>query len=216
MTPGFGVLTMNPMTGILSFVEARSTGTMRPVNVTISPNGLTGVLVGCNPDGDPEPGNPVIAMGSVLRIMGPGSVLSGAEVFAPDPTTIASQSAVFSRDGTKLYWLAAKAWTGDPANDPGNRQHVVYVYDVPTPGTLVYSGVEIPIQDWGGSSCLFGVDAMSIDPKNEFLYVSNPTVSGGNIKIAVIDLRTNQQVMALVGAPLPADPTWIPTGIAFK
>ncbi len=215
-TPAIGVIGMNPATGTLSYINTITTGTMRPVNIAISPDGRTGVAVGCNPDGDPEPGDPVIAMGTALRIMGPGAVILGGEIQAPDVTTIASQSAVFSRDGRKLYWLAAKAWTGDPLDDPGVRQHVVYVYDVVSPGILGYTGIEIPLQDWGGSSCLFGVDAMSIDPKNEFLYVSNPTVSGGRKGIAVVDLRTNRQVLTLVGAPLPAGEDKIPTGIAFK
>jgi DNA-binding beta-propeller fold protein YncE len=210
-TPAVGVLTMNPMTGFLNFVESRNTGTMRPVNVAISPNGLTGVLVGCSVDGNPDPGDPVVAMGAALRITGPGAMIYGAEIPAPDPTISASQSAVFSRDGSKLYWLASKE-EADPAT--GDYEHVVYVFNVPTPGTLVYSGIEIPLLERGGGSCLFGVDAMSIDPKNEFLYVSNPTISGGKNRIAVIDLATNRHVASLVGAPLPTD--WIPTGIAFK
>ncbi len=77
-----------------------------------------------------------------------------------------------------------------------------------------YAGIEIPIADQGGGSSLFGVDVMSIDPKNEFLYVSNKTLSGSANKVAVINLRTNRQVLSLV--PGPVGGTSVPTGIAFK
>jgi hypothetical protein len=87
-----------------------------------------------------------------------------------------------------------------------------------------------------GTSQLFGVDTMAITTDGNFLYVTNPTLSGAKPVIDVVDLRTFTHVKSIgtpqhypdpvrnwPNPPDPADPTnpsdWIeyvlPVGIAF-
>jgi len=49
---------------------------------------------------------------------------------------------------------------------------------------------------------------MAIDPSGNYLYVTNPTLSGGVVEVTVIDLTTNTEVNQIHA-------NGIPTGIAF-
>ena len=62
-----------------------------------------------------------------------------------------------------------------------------------------------------GTSQLFGVDTMAITPDGNFLYVTNPTMSGASPIIDVIDLRTMTHVKQ-IGTPTNyPDPSGIPS-----
>ena len=76
----------------------------------------------------------------------------------------------------------------------------------PVVGAYIHSfGGQLP----RGTSQLFGVDTIAIDPSGSYLYVANPTVSGGLPGLSIIDLT--------VGAPIDSVPgRGIPTGIAFS
>ncbi|MCX6583672.1 MAG: hypothetical protein NT166_26150 [Candidatus Aminicenantes bacterium] len=108
------------------------------------------------------------------------------------------QSCVFSPDGTKAYYLSNSAV----------YRAMIEVLEVTGPGQVTASGISIPARPKKGTSQLFGVDTIAIDPAGNYLYVANPTLSGGSERISIIDLTINAQVNYIQG-------NGIPTGIAF-
>jgi DNA-binding beta-propeller fold protein YncE len=151
----------------------------KPLNVAITPDGKTIVAVG--------PLGP-----SIL-----GNFYSDLILYKTISKLKNGQCCIFNRDGTKAYYLSN--------NNSATR---VYVLNVTGPGRVTPSGVSIPVTPKRGTSQLFGVDTIALDPDENYLYVTNPTVSGGIADIAVIDLTTNAQVNTLLA-------NGIPTGIAF-
>ncbi len=155
----------------------------RPVNVVISPDGRTVIAVDSarydcpvfklNPDGG-------LAEKSIVTL----SSKSG-------------QSCVFSKDGTKAYYLSSSVTYGPRIN----------IINISGPG-IATSGGFIQMSIPRGTSQLFGVDTIAIDPSGNYLYVSNPTLSGGVVEVTVIDLTTNTEVNQLHCNGLP-------TGINF-
>ncbi|MBP7830616.1 MAG: hypothetical protein KA248_11935 [Kiritimatiellae bacterium] len=69
------------------------------------------------------------------------------------------------------------------------------------------TGIGIPPKR--GTSQLFGVDTIALDPVGNYLYVANPTASGGLSTLSIIDLTAQNQVNYMPGSG-------IPTGIAFS
>jgi len=167
--------------GTLIYKRTYSTKPYYPFNVSISPNGQT-VLAAC--------------CGGILGFAKKGRVLyrKPAIQFVAKP----GQSCVFSKDGTKAYYLTSSTPSGT----------LVQVLNVTGPGTVTPSGTSISIKPPRGSSQLFGVDTIAIDPEGDYLYVTNPTLSGGISSVAIVDLTTNTQVDYIKAAG-------IPTGIAF-
>jgi DNA-binding beta-propeller fold protein YncE len=108
------------------------------------------------------------------------------------------QSCVFNKAGDKAYYLS-NSQTG------GTK---VVVLNVNGPCEVSPSGTNIKIWPKLGTSQLFGVDTIALDPEERYLYVANPTLSGGLASVAIVDLETNTQV-----GYIPAN--GIPTGIAF-
>ena len=156
----------------------------RPVNIAISPDGKT-----------------VIAATAGHSILCSFLIDSLGQVCFKGPIAMPSrngQSCVFSHDGTKAYYLS----------NSQNKGTQVVVLNVTAPGKVSVSGTSIVVSPMRGTSQLFGVDTIAIDPAGNYLYVANPTVSGGKTGISVIDLALNSQVDFL-----PAK--GIPTGIAF-
>ncbi len=170
--------------GLLTFVETYYLEVNRPVNIVISPDGKTAIGV-C-------------------------AVRYDCPIFAIDPTTSklnlkdklrlptkSGQSCVFSKDGTKAYYLSSTY----------NHGPQIHVFNITGPGVVTYdSSIQMSIPR--GTSQLFGVDVLAIDPSGNYLYVSNPTLSGGVVEVTVIDLTTNTEVNQL-------HCFGIPTGIAF-
>ncbi|MGE5340346.1 MAG: YncE family protein [Candidatus Omnitrophota bacterium] len=153
-----------------------------PVNVAISPDGKTVIAVSADR-------YHVVALAlenGILYYNGPVSGLVKG-----------GQSCVFSNDGTKAYIFH------NPIIDGAKIQ----VLDVTGPGQVTPSGT-IALSIPRGTSQVFGVETMAIDPTGQYLYVTNPTVSGGVSEIAVIDLATNTEVNQIKG-------NGVPLGIAF-
>ncbi len=70
-----------------------------------------------------------------------------------------------------------------------------------------------------GTSQLFGVDTMAVDPSGRFLYLANPTLSGGKTVISIVDAKTNTFIRNIYlnkTDPKVTSMPNIPTGIAFR
>jgi len=156
----------------------------RPVNIAISPNGKTVIAVNA--------GGPSF---SALYFDNNGNLYLRENVAMPFKN---GQSCVFNSAGDKAYYLS-NSQTG------GTK---VVVLNVTGVGQVSPSGTSIKIWPKLGTSQLFGVDTIALDPAERFLYVANPTLSGGLTSVAIVDLEINTQV-----GYIPAN--GIPTGIAF-
>jgi len=169
--------------GVLTFVGSVYPVGCRPVNITISPDGKTAIAVDAA-----RYDCPIFAIGT------DGGLNHKGNVALP---TKSGQSCVFGKDGSKAYYLSS-SYLGGPN---------VHVINITAPGVGAYAGtVEMSIPR--GTSQLFGVDTLAVDPSGNYLYVSNPTLSGGVVEVTVIDLTTNTEVNQLHCGG-------IPTGIAF-
>lgn len=169
--------------GILTYVQSKNVLPARPVNVAISPDGKT--AIGVSASGYYAP---VFALGT-------GTMEFKGMVSMPHKS---GQSCVFSKDGTKAYYLSNSIF----------YRATIEVLDVTGPGMVASSGVSITARPKKGTSQLFGVDCIALDPSGNYLYVANPTVSGGVCRISVIDLTANAQVNYI-------EANGIPTGIDF-
>jgi DNA-binding beta-propeller fold protein YncE len=169
--------------GAIAFVETQYVNGSRPVNVAISPDGQTAIAV-----------NAVGYNCAVFYVTPEGNFSFQGNVLLSSKS---GQSCVFSKDGTKAYYLSSSYNKGPRIN----------IIDITAPGVAASSGY-IQMSIPRGTSQLFGVDTLSIDPSGNYLYVSNPTLSGGVVEVTVIDLTTNTEVNQL-GC------NGIPTGIAF-
>jgi sugar lactone lactonase YvrE len=180
--------TFNPEDGTLTFVHAFYVLPTRPVNIEISPvltaDGKT-TAIAVSATGYKHP---------VFSLCPTNVVFTGFVTLAHK----SGQSCVFSKDGAKAY-LLSNSW---------NSRAMVEVLEVTGPGQVTAAGVSIPARPKKGTSQLFGVDTIAIDPNGEYLYVANPTLSGGSQRISIIDLAVNGQVNYIQG-------NGIPVGIAF-
>jgi sugar lactone lactonase YvrE len=170
-------------TGTLTHKKTVRISPFLPVNTAISPDGSTVIAV--------------IAGRSAcvsLYFDDAGELLLKEFVAMP---SMNGQSCVFNQAGDKAYYLSNSQTKGTQ----------VIVLNV-AGGTVSPSGTSINIWPRRGTSQLFGVDTIALDPNENYLYVTNPTLSGGIADVAVVDLSINQQV-----GYLPA--MGIPTGIAF-
>jgi len=177
------LFTLNPEDGVLTYVRSEYILPVRPVNIEISPDGKTAIGV------------------SATGYKHPVFALSTGSMGFTGFVTLAhksGQSCVFSKDGTKAYLLSNSTY----------YRAMVEVLDVTGPGLVTASGVSITARPKKGTSQLFGVDTIAIDPNGEYLYVANPTLSGGTQRISIIDLAVNAQVNYIQGHG-------IPVGIAF-
>jgi DNA-binding beta-propeller fold protein YncE len=154
----------------------------RPVNTAISPDGITVIAV------------TVGYSGTVILCFEGGELVSKGPIALPSKN---GQSCVFNQAGDKAYYLS----------NSQNKGTQVIVLNV-SPCTVSPSGTSIKIWPSRGTSQLFGVDTIALDPDEKYLYVTNPTLSGGIASVAIVDLSINQQI-----GYIPA--MGIPTGIAF-
>jgi len=176
--------TLDYTTGILTRKKTVRIRPFMPVNIAISPDGRTVIAS--------------IAGFSACVIL---YFDTAGELHYRGPIAMPSrngQSCVFTKDGTKAYYLS----------NSQNKGTLVHILNVTGPGLVSPSGTSIKIWPKRGTSQLFGVDTIAMDPGERYLYVTNPTVSGGIADVAIVDLETNTQVGYI--------PTCgIPTGIAF-
>jgi len=169
--------------GIITYSASAYAPGMRPVNIAVSPDGKTVISVdSARYDFD------VFSMDATGGLNYKGRVATASK---------GGQSCVFSKDGTKAYY-----YSNSILFPPR-----IYVLNITGPGEVAvdsYIDMSIP----RGTSQLFGVDTIAVDPSGNYLYVSNPTVSGGVVEVTVIDLTTKTEVNQLhcLG---------IPTGIYF-
>ena len=170
--------------GTLVFNKSVHVLPCRPVNVAISPDAKTVIAV--------DAGGPFCV---VLSFDNQCVMYKSKIVQMPFRN---GQSCVFNKAGTKAYYLSN--------SQVGGTQ--VEVLNVNGPGDVSVYGTNIKVTPTRGTSQLFGVDTIALDPSEQYLYVANPTVSGGKARVSVIDLNVNAQVDYL-----PAK--GIPVGIAF-
>lgn len=154
-----------------------------PVNAAVSPDGKTVIM--------PIAGHFVFI---VLYFDAQGVMHYSKTVQIP---TWNGQSCVFTSDGTKAYYLSNSARNGTR----------VIVLNISGPGQVTASWTPI-FATRRGTDQLFGIDTIALDPSENYLYISNPTLSRGLNGIDVIDLALGVKVDSIKG-------TGIPTGIAF-
>jgi DNA-binding beta-propeller fold protein YncE len=155
-----------------------------PVNIAISPDGRTVIV-------------PIaFASGCPILYFDSEGELHLKEVIAMP--SLAGQSCVFSKDGTKAYYLSN-------SQASGTRVQILNVTGV---GQVSPSGTSIKIWPRRGTGQYFGVDTIAMDPSENYLYVSNPTSFGVIADVALVDLTTNTQVGYIPTVGFPA-------GIAF-
>ncbi len=169
--------------GVLSYVDTAYLDAYRPVNCAVSPDGKTLIAAISNRyDALAFAINPVGGLYNKTLVTFPAK---------------GGQSVVFSADSTKAYYLSNN-WT------MGTQ---VQAMDVGAEGNVTLAA-SLRLSIGRGTSQLFGVDNMAIDPSGNYLFVTNPTVSGGVVEITVVDLATMTEAAQLKC-------NGIPTGIAF-
>ena len=173
------------------------------VNIVLSPDGRTAVAVG-----PPlEPGSTIEDYKSssspwVYRVNAPGRVVFKGKVELPKLAR-GAQSGAFSRDGSKFYMGVTEYRNPAELLDEEGKitkivpNYVIYVFRVTPEGNLIDTGARVQLATARGTSQLFGVDTMEVDPENRYLFVSNPTVSGGARLVSVVDLQTLKEVKEL-------------------
>jgi len=204
------VFTLNA-SGILQYKD--SIEVYRPVNLTISPDGKTVIVASASSPNTGELTYPV------LEIKSPGNVRL-SQIVTQNAGLRGAQSIAFNQAGNRAY-IHCTAPVPDPYPvDP----------DYPGPENVILelkknfmgnweTGKMIPVEIYGTSQ-LFGVDTMAMNYKNGYLYVSNPTVSGGTPYVVVVDVNAGRVVKMLDTDPaqgnmIPGKEISIPTGIAF-
>lgn len=174
-----------------------------PVNVVFSPDGKTVVV-------------PMAYQSKAVTftLESPG-VLSNYTIV--DMPGREGQSAVFTRDGKKLYM---------DSNDPSTTGYQIHEFDVLAPGQISFTGTTIqlkPARDYNG---VFGIESLALDSTETYLFTTNPTYpnsGGGGVRmpgstpsdlsaypfITVIDLQLKMQVTKLRTLGTPMGIAWV-------
>jgi DNA-binding beta-propeller fold protein YncE len=162
-----------------------------PVNIAIAPDGRTVIV-------------PIAGYSAcvILYFDTAGELHYKGHIAMPSKN---GQSCVFSQKSKGKYPFEAYYLSNSQ-----NKGTLVHILNVTGPGQVTPSGTSIKIWPRRGTSQLFGVDTMALDPKENWLYVTNPTLSGGIADVAVVDLDLEPPMQ--VGY-IPTN--GIPTGIAF-
>lgn len=169
--------------GVLTHAQSVNILPCWPTNVTVSPDGKTAIVVCGHRCSAP-----------IFTIDPSGELALKSFVPLGDK---GGQSCVFSRDGTKAYYLTNSAVYGAMIN----------VLEVNGPGAVNLIKT-IPVRPRRSSGHIYGVDTIAIDPSGNYLYITNPTNSGAVARISIIDLTAEAQVNFI-------DTNGIPVGIAF-
>ncbi len=169
--------------GVLTLQETQYILPSRPVNLAVSPDGQTLIAVGAGTYNQ-----------AIFGINHLGNLYNFSMLNMPSKH---GQSCVFSADSTKAYFLS-NSYNG------GTQIHAL---DVTGPGAVSVAG-SLKLSIMRGTSQLFGVDTMALDPSGNYLFVANPTISGGVVETTAIDLHAWSEAAQLKC-------NGIPTGIAF-
>jgi hypothetical protein len=183
----------------------------RPVNVTINHDGKT-ALANCV-------GSDLIP---VMQILSPGVVKLREIIYSSeyrlDPRYFNGQSNQLGvhTQSTAFTWTSNKAYVSLQITDAaktgvGYARNEISELRVVGPGKVVPTGVLIPVGPPRGTSQLFGVDVLAIEPGNHFLYFGNPTVSGGQTLVSVVDLWKKLQKCNLF-----LQPGEVSSGVSFR
>jgi len=212
----------------VSTIDVSNGGYIRPVNLTISPDGET-VVVASVGDAD------YMAF-PVLTITGPGQV-ELTDMVTPQLDLTGAQSVVFNRSGTKAYLHCvvememAKSYqavakpgnqtTGTPELEYGTEveqpNNVIVALDITSAGQASDAGTPIEV-GFIGRSQLFGVDTMAMDYETGYLCVSNPTISDGRNYVQIVDVREGGVVETYSFGDVWIEDDWessFPCGVAF-
>jgi DNA-binding beta-propeller fold protein YncE len=133
----------------------------------------------------------------VLSITAPGQVQL-ASYAKPTLNIMGAQSIAFDPAGAKAYVSCVREMP-DPAPapaDPAFPRNVIVVLDIASPGVASHAGTILET-DFIGTSQLFGVDTLAMEPSGRYLYVSNMTLSGGRQHLQVLDVHTGLTVKML-------------------
>lgn len=194
-------------------IDVSNGDTLRPVNLAISPDGKTVVLANTSSDA-------ADMAFTVLNITGPGQVAI-TELVTAGISIVGAQSVVFNRAGTKAYLNCVQEYIApDPAPEtPVYPNNVILVLNVTGPGRANDAGTPIEV-DFAATSQLFGVETLAIDYTDNYLYVSNMTLSGAKNHVQVLDLTTDSVIETVAFDPVaigdPAvDTDSIPAGVAI-
>lgn len=199
-------LTLNDA-GHLTFVgsvDVTNGGTLRPVNVTIAPNGNTALVavVASDPDTTDTLLPADYMRFPVLEITAPGVVVLKSFV----ATTVrinACQSIVFNSVSNKAYALCVQE---DPdTTDAVFPNNAIVELNVAVFGGVSDSGYTTEV-DFIGTSQLFGVDTLAFDHYNNYLYVSNMTLSGAKSHLQVVDVKQRTVVKTIDFADVEMPP----------
>jgi DNA-binding beta-propeller fold protein YncE len=172
--------TLDYTTGTLTHKKTVRITPFRPVNTAISPDGKTVIAV-------------IAGYSNLVTLYfdDAGELHYKESVAMPSRN---GQSCVFNKAGDKAYYLS----------NSQNKGTKVIVLNVA--GTTVSpSATSISIRPRRGTSQLFGVDTIALDPDENFLYVTNPTLSGGIAGVAVVDLETTTQVGYIPAFGIPRE-----------
>jgi hypothetical protein len=168
--------------------QSNSYGVFRPVNVTISPDGLTVLApdVATYIDTTLPQYTSLYSMG-VYKITAPG-VLEFQDALISLPH--AFQSAVFTADGTQAVLLGNEAMSVDTTTLPATYltpNDRIYLLDIQAPGAVaLHSGPTADLKHH--TSCqLFGVDNLAV--QEGVAFASYPTI------------YSNDAIRALRGGP---------------
>ncbi|HEY5998402.1 MAG TPA: hypothetical protein VI078_03765 [bacterium] len=204
-------------------------GTMgRPVNVTISPDGMTALVALASASKDPTGVNtPVSGRVAVLRIdPATGRIFKGAPFWvagipARDSLTPplpsgpgGNQSVAITPDGARAFVLTQPIGEVDDPNsdDPLvkiNRINMLAQLRVTGPGRAALVSAKYKALSSRGASQLFGVETLAVDGTGRWAIVGNPTFSDATNILTGVNLMTG----AKVSITLPHEA--IPIGVAF-
>ncbi|MHC1696615.1 MAG: YncE family protein [Geobacteraceae bacterium] len=215
-------LTINDA-GHLTFVgsiDVTNGGTLRPVNVTIAPNGKTALVAVVA--SDPDITDTLLPADHmrfpVLEITAPGVVVLKSFV-ATTVRIIACQSIVFNSGSSKAYVLCNQE---DPdTTDAVLPNNAIIELSVDGTGAVSDSGYTTVV-DFIGTSQLFGVDTLAFDRYNNYLYVSNMTLSGAKSHLQVVDVQNRTVVKTIDFADVEMPPGGgvtmpaLPTGVYIR
>lgn len=228
----------------VSTTDVTNGGTLRPVNLAISPDGMTVIVASAYYDISENsksllPSSDGMAF-PVLTIWAPGQVvLSGmvkpttinmlksskSQLVMPNIELIAAQSVAFTKDGSKAYLNCVQAMPDTPPNvegsndEPEDPKNVIVELIVVAPGQAVSTGKFMEV-DFIGRSQLFGVDTLAMDNSTGYLWVSNMTLADARNHLQVLNVNTGMVVKTISFAPLllgdPAlEELTIPVGLRF-
>jgi len=201
--------------GHLTFVSSidlsptSTTVDIHPINVSISPNGKVAVVAAS--------ADAVDMVFPVLTITAPGIVHLSDSV-SPSVSLQGAQSVVFNSDGTKAYLNCVQEVTDPAPVVPLNN--LIVELNVSAAGGVTESGNTVEM-GFNGTSELYGVDTLAMDPMGQFLYVSNMTLGEAKNQIQVVDVKNHTIYKTVSFDPIDIDADGkadltLPTGIYIK